>query len=127
MNSLLVVDDESGVRSISKPFSRAQLTQALERSVEWHRERVITRARQVRPKAELHRRRAQLTEALAEAEKSSAAAIDAMLMMVRIRDVALHDHSRRVCHLAVNLALAMGVTEPQPSDIERGALLHDIG
>ena len=57
----------------------------------------------------------------------TAAAIDVMLMMLRTRDAALHDHSRRVGHLAVKLALAMGVTEPQLSDIERGALLHDIG
>jgi HD-GYP domain-containing protein (c-di-GMP phosphodiesterase class II) len=36
-------------------------------------------------------------------------------------------HGQRVVDLTLNLALALGVDEPQMQHIRRGALLHDIG
>jgi hypothetical protein len=43
------------------------------------------------------------------------------------KDSATHGHSERVSRLSVTLAREMGVPEDQLVDIERGALLHDVG
>lgn len=43
------------------------------------------------------------------------------------KDAATHGHSERVSRLAVTLAREMGITDAHLVDIERGALLHDVG
>jgi response regulator RpfG family c-di-GMP phosphodiesterase len=44
-----------------------------------------------------------------------------------VRDAHSYDHAHRVARLSVNLAMALRVSEPQLSDIERAALLHNLG
>jgi response regulator RpfG family c-di-GMP phosphodiesterase len=43
------------------------------------------------------------------------------------KDAATHGHSERVSRLAVTLAREMGIADDHLVDIERGALLHDVG
>ena len=50
-----------------------------------------------------------------------------MLAILRARDPESYDHARRVASVAVNLGMALRVNEPQLSDIERAALLHNLG
>ena len=50
-----------------------------------------------------------------------------MLAMLRVRDAHSCDHAHRVSALSVNLAMALRIGEPQLSDIERAALLHNLG
>ena len=76
---------------------------------------------------ELDERRAQITEALGDLEMNAAASLEAMLAMLRVRDAHSYDHAHRVAALSVNLAMALRVSEPQLSDIERAALLHNLG
>ena len=47
--------------------------------------------------------------------------------MLRVRDAQSAEHARRVAAISVNLAMALRIGEPQLSDIERGALLHNLG
>ena len=77
--------------------------------------------------SELDERRAQISDALAEIELNATSALEAMLAMLNALDAASHNHAHRVAKLAVDLAMAMGIGEPQLSDIERAALLHDLG
>ncbi|HET9000525.1 MAG TPA: HD domain-containing phosphohydrolase [bacterium] len=44
-----------------------------------------------------------------------------------LRDKETEGHSRRVTEMTLQLALAMGMSEPDLVHIRRGALLHDIG
>lgn len=76
---------------------------------------------------ELDERRAQISEALSDFELNCGASLEAMLAIVRARDPQSYEHARRVAAVAVNLAMALRITEPQLSDIERAALLHDFG
>jgi len=50
-----------------------------------------------------------------------------MLAMLRVRDAHSYDHAHRVAQLSVNLAMALRISEPQLSDVERAALLHNLG
>jgi len=108
---------------LSKPFPRERLLEAMHRAV------VVHRARRAHSSMlrELERRRAQVTEALAELELNAASALDAMLAMLQARDAVSFDHAHRVAKLSVNLAMAMEIVEPHLSDIERAALLHNLG
>ena len=110
-----------------KPFGRDQLRQAVQRGLEWHHAAVDTCNWRRRLEEELRHRQADLTEAIAESEMTSAGALDAMLAMLTTRDASAREHAHRVARLSVSIALALGVTEPELLDLERAALLHDLG
>lgn len=106
-----------------KPFTREQLIDAVNRAFFAHKSRAAASAMQY----DLDERRAQIAAAWNEYETNAAASLEAMLAMLRLRDAQTAEHSHRVAALAVNLAMALRIGEPQLSDIERGALLHDLG
>ena len=108
---------------LAKPYSRERFTAALKQAEIVHRARLANRQMQ----RELDERRRQITEAFAELEMNANSALDAMLAMLHARDAGSYDHSHRVAKLAVDIAMAMQISEPNLSDIERAALLHNLG
>jgi response regulator RpfG family c-di-GMP phosphodiesterase len=115
---------QSGVVDyLVKPFSRERLTEAVNRAFFAHKARRAVSEMQ----RELDERRAQIAEALGDLELNAAASLEAMLAMLRVRDAHSYDHAHRVAKLSVNLAMALRISEPQLSDIERAALLHNLG
>jgi len=106
-----------------KPFSRERLTEAVKRAFFAHKSRRALTDMQ----RELDDRRAQIAEALGDLELNAAASLEAMLAMLRVRDAHAYDHAHRVAALSVNLAMALRIGEPKLSDIERAALLHNLG
>jgi response regulator RpfG family c-di-GMP phosphodiesterase len=106
-----------------KPFTRERLTEALQRGMFAHSSRRALATMQ----RELETRRAQISEALAELEVNASTSLEVMLEMLRARDAGSHEHANRVSRLAVNLAMTLEIGEPRLSDIERAALLHDLG
>jgi response regulator RpfG family c-di-GMP phosphodiesterase len=115
---------QSGVMDyLVKPFSRERLIEAVTRAFLAHQSRRAVNDMQ----RELDDRRAQIADALGELEMNAAASLEAMLAMLRVRDAHSYDHAHRVAALSVNLAMALRISEPQLSDIERAALLHNLG
>lgn len=115
---------QSGVVDyLVKPFSRDRLADAVRRALVLHTSRRAMAATQ----RELDERRAEIARALEELELNTAASLEAMLAMVRVRDAHSYDHAHRVARLAVNLAMTLRISEPQLTDIERAALLHNLG
>jgi putative two-component system response regulator len=108
---------------LSKPYARERFTRALQHALLVHE----SRRKLTGIQSELDERRAQVSDALTEIELNATSALEAMLAMLNARDAASHNHAHRVAKLAVDLAMAMGIGEPQLSDIERAALLHDLG
>lgn len=108
---------------LAKPFTRERLLEAIGRAL------LVYEARRAHRQIlrEVDERRAQITEALAELEANASSALDAMLAMLQARDSVSYDHAHRVAKLAVDLAMALQIAEPQLSNIERAALLHNLG
>ena len=106
-----------------KPFTRERMTEALQRAFFAHQSRRALTTMQ----RELEQRRTQIGDALAELELSAASSLDVMIEILRARHPAASEHAQRVSRLAVNLAMMLQIGEPQLSDIERAALLHNIG
>jgi response regulator RpfG family c-di-GMP phosphodiesterase len=106
-----------------KPFTRERLTDAVQRAFLMHKSRAAVADMQ----RELDERRAQIAEALGDLEMNASASLEAMLAMLRVRDAHSYDHAHRVAQLSVNLAMALRISEPQLSDVERAALLHNLG
>ena len=71
-------------------------------------------------------RLAPLADYLRRVPMTSNAALDEMLESLGLDRMTIQ-HSRRVSTIAVNLSLALGIRSPELSDIERAALLHDLG
>jgi putative two-component system response regulator len=108
---------------LPKPFTRERLSDALKRAFMAHQSRRILGEAQ----RELEQRRTEISEAIAELEMNTSSSLEAMLAMLRMRDPGSADHSHRVATIAVNVAMALQIGEPQLSEIERAALLHNLG
>jgi putative two-component system response regulator len=108
---------------LTKPYPRERFIEAYRRAfIAHHSRRALTMMQ-----AELEQRQAQITDALAELELNATSSLDAMLAILRLRDPRSAEHARRVAHLSVNLAMTMQIGEPELSEIERAALLHNLG
>lgn len=114
---------ERVVDYVTKPYTRERFAGALKQALFVHQSRLHNR----QMLHELEERRRQITEAFAELEMNANSALDAMLAMLHARDAISYDHAHRVAKLAVDIAMAMQISEPQLSDIERAALLHNLG
>ena len=108
---------------IAKPFPRERLVEALQRAYTAHQSRRTMAAMH----DELTKRRSQVSDALGQLEMNAASILDAMLAILRARDPEASEHAHRVAKLSVDLAMMLQIGEPQLSDIERAALLHDLG
>ncbi|MEI6179338.1 MAG: HD domain-containing phosphohydrolase [Chloroflexales bacterium] len=97
---------------VSKPFNRAELRA---------RVRSITRLNRFRT---LLNERQQAEEELARAYDAT---LEGWARALELRDHETEGHSRRVTHMTVQLAQAMGLCGDELEQIRRGALLHDIG
>jgi response regulator RpfG family c-di-GMP phosphodiesterase len=117
-----------GVRDyLLKPFTRTELVHSVRRAAEWRESLERQRAAEL----ELRREIAQRTEALASAfralESASAATLAALLETLGRRDAATAAHAVRISRMAGELAAALDIAGPARTDIERGAMLHDLG
>jgi putative two-component system response regulator len=108
---------------VAKPFSRARLQQALQRALAAHSERRAVAAL----RGELQTDRARVAEALVELEANAASSIEALLTILEAREPGARARAHRIATIAVNLALALEIREPELTHIEQAALLHDIG
>lgn len=90
----------------------AQLGAAIENSRLYHREQ---------------QHAASLARALDELQHTYDATLEALSGALDLRDNETEGHARRVTRYTVRIAGALGVGGQELVDIERGALLHDIG
>jgi response regulator RpfG family c-di-GMP phosphodiesterase len=110
-----------------KPFSRQELVEAVDRAVKWCEATARARAERERLEQEIERRSSELSQAFAEVEHTQSGALEALLVAFNSRNPDACAHARRVAQSAIVLAESMGVSRTLLDDIERGALLHDIG
>jgi len=110
-----------------KPFTRPELMSMVGRALEWTVAQVSRRTERERFAAEIARRRAELAEAFMRVEVASTATLDALLTTLHRCSPETYHHAQRVARMAVMLAERMGLEREAVTDIERGALLHDIG
>jgi len=108
---------------VAKPFTKERLHEALERGLRANASRRAFAALD----RELDFRRAEVIHALSQIELDGSTSIDAILAMMQARDPDASSRAHRVARLSVNLARALRVEEPILSDIERAALVHDVG
>jgi response regulator RpfG family c-di-GMP phosphodiesterase len=115
---------QSGVVDyLLKPFSRERLSEALNRAWYAYKSRQALDELQ----AELTQRRAQIDEALGDLEVNVGASLEVMLAILHARDSKSYEHARRVAQMTVRLGSALRIGHPHLSDIERAALLHNVG
>jgi putative nucleotidyltransferase with HDIG domain len=110
-----------------KPFSRQELVDSVDRAVKWCEATALERADRARLESEIVRRSTELSNAFADVESTTSGVLAALLAAFNSRNPEACAHARRVARFAVILAEAMGVDRADLADLERGALLHDIG
>lgn len=110
-----------------KPFDDARLLEALRLGIDWHSASVASDELQDSLEHRLRRRRARVAAALAEAQRNIEDALESLMAMLELHERDGREHATRVSRLAAALGDELGVTGPALVDIERGALLHDIG
>jgi len=112
---------------ILKPFDSQRLGEALSLGLEWHRASVggddLHHALQDR----LRSRRAEVASTLACAQCSPHDAVDSLISMLQLHERDGRGHATRVARLSVALADELGVGNEEIAELERGAMLHDVG
>jgi putative nucleotidyltransferase with HDIG domain len=119
---------------LTKPFNLAQVRITVERALEKRRlilenreYRTTLEAKVVERTAELTRKTHQVEDLFSRLEESYRTTLEALATALDARDAETLGHSVRVGAYTVAVARRMGVTEPDITDIYRGALLHDVG
>lgn len=110
-----------------KPFTRRQLLDSVDRAVQWREHALRAKSERQRLEQQIELNGQAVSDAFRQLESASAATLDALLVTLHTRNPEACAHARRVAQMALMLAHAMGVAEPELTHIARGALLHDIG
>jgi len=110
-----------------KPIQRQALMEAIERGLRWH-DREVERQREYQQlEEEIRARRRQLSETIANLHVTSSASVEALLRLLTLHDAPAYDHAKRVAAMSTRMAVALGVDADLVTDVEVGALLHDLG
>jgi putative nucleotidyltransferase with HDIG domain len=137
-----VVDIDVALRAIrngssdylTKPFNLEQVKITVERTLE--KRRLITENREYQQhlEAKVEERTRELTEKNQEVQRlfdelqeTYQATLEALVQALDLRDTETQGHSLRVVEFTAEIAIALGINEPELTEIRRGALLHDIG
>jgi putative nucleotidyltransferase with HDIG domain len=110
-----------------KPFGRARLIEALRLGVDWHRASKANEELQESLEHRLRNRRAEVAATIASAQSSIEDALAGLISMLELHEHDGREHAARVSRLAAALGEELGVNGQGLVDVERGALLHDIG
>ena len=110
-----------------KPFDHARLLEALRLGEDWHHASAAADELQESLEHRLRNRRAQVAATLAGAQENIDDALDGLISMLALHERDGREHATRVSRLAMALGDKLGIAGEPLVDIERGALLHDIG
>src|SRR5262245_3459821 len=110
-----------------KPFDAARLGEALSLGVDWHRASVGDKELHHALQGRLRARRATVAATLAGAQESTNDAVDSLVSMLQMHEKDGRGHALRVTRLAVALADELGIDDASIEELERGAMLHDVG
>ena len=137
-----VVDIDVALRAIrngasdylTKPFNLEQVKITVERTLEKRRLIIENREYQHHLEAKVEERTRELTvknqevsTLFAELQDTYQDTLEALVQALDLRDTETQGHSLRVVEFTAEIALALGIVEPELTEIRRGALLHDIG
>lgn len=112
---------------VLKPFRQSELMGAIERGLARCTELRTVARRTEQLEAAIRERSLKLMESLAELEVTSVGSVNALLTALRLRDGSAAEHAGRVARMAVSVALALGMKEPDLTYLENASLLHDVG
>jgi response regulator RpfG family c-di-GMP phosphodiesterase len=125
--ALQAVNSGEVFRIISKPWHQQELLATVNQAAEAAR----LRRENERLTNEVQRQNGQLKEINLRLEEMvrarTQALLEGLIAALDYRDAETQWHSRRVSLYARRLATQLGITEPELTVIEHGALLHDIG
>jgi putative nucleotidyltransferase with HDIG domain len=110
-----------------KPFDNPRLREALQLGVDWHRAMVAADELQESLEHRLRSRRKEVAAALAGVQETVEEALEGLLAMLELHTQDTRDHAWRVARMAGALADEIGMDRSEIGEVERGALLHDIG
>jgi response regulator RpfG family c-di-GMP phosphodiesterase len=110
-----------------KPFDHGRLLEALRLGEEWHHATSAADELQESLEHRLRNRRAQVAATLAGAQANIGDALDGLISMLSLHERDGREHATRISRLASALGHDLGIRGEALVDIERGALLHDIG
>jgi response regulator RpfG family c-di-GMP phosphodiesterase len=110
-----------------KPFDQRSLSRALENGARQHRLRRADRLLREQRASELEVRHRRLSQAMTRLDVSSTEHVEAVLDLVAFRSDSWREHSHRVRHLAIALAIMCRVPAHHVQAVGHAALLHELG
>jgi putative nucleotidyltransferase with HDIG domain len=112
---------------VTKPFSLEEVSLSVARALEKRRLVMENRNYQITLEEQVSSRTRQLKEVLEVLQHTYHSTLMALGTALDSRDADSDWHSLRVTLYALRLARQVGISRPQATVVEQGALLHDIG
>ena len=112
---------------VTKPFTFAELTTKIHKALERRRRAIENSHYQWQLQQMVQEQATNLQKALGQLDGSYANTLEALINALDARERETQRHSKRVSEYTWLMADRLGVRQNQLADIERGALLHDIG
>ncbi len=112
---------------LAKPVSHGELTDAVNRAMEWRETVQQSRGTLAKYEDEIADSAVRIGGSLNDAAIASTRELQACLNELYGPNVAALEHARRVAVTAIRLSHALDIAEPLLGHIKRAALLHDIG
>jgi len=112
---------------ITKPFAPARVRRSVEKALEQRRLTIKNRFYRESLEEEIRKRTFELNETLKEVEESYNITLEAMATALDAREHETQSHSQRVKKYTLTLAQHMGLRHEDLVQMERGALMHDVG
>jgi putative nucleotidyltransferase with HDIG domain len=119
---------------VCKPFSLAEVRARAEKALDKRRLVLENRGYQVHLERLVEDRTHEVLQAMSrirglndELRSAYDNTLSALMVALDYRDNETQGHSLRVIQYTERLARGLGVTEPELTDIRRGAMLHDVG
>jgi putative nucleotidyltransferase with HDIG domain len=110
-----------------KPFDRGRLYEAVTLARDWHAAAAESDQLHHALRQRLRRRRVSVAATVAQAQHSSADALEMLIALLQLHERDSRGHATRVARLSLALADQLGVDPAAADTLEQAALLHDIG
>ncbi len=112
---------------LAKPVSHGELTDAVNRAMEWRETVQQSRGALTQYEDEMADTAVRIGGVLTAADIGSSDELEDCLGCLYGPNLAALEHARRVATMAIRLSCAMDIADPLLGHIERAALLHDVG
>ncbi|MFZ5967111.1 MAG: HD domain-containing phosphohydrolase [Bacillota bacterium] len=121
------INETNVFRYIPKPWINEELVNIVKEALAFRKERIEQIANNLKNLHDIDKYKETIKKFREEMKQSSTQLQNALIKVIKAKDIALYEHSVRVSNYAMIIADNMGINNRKKENLRLAALLHDIG